>query len=200
MKKNLSDITIVHNNKYKKVFNKEKINQNKTTQINTSLEQSQINSQNVKEKENQKKFIYLNQRVQIPTIYYERVEYVKKLLENEDLGFIIANAPLFKSTRTKELGKYFKEKLKNIVEIANGIIFYLYKTFTINKNIFEKSKKNSSSKVLTEIILNNTKSPDEILQSGEINSSEESVNLYREICGYAGVKIEIISGLIKKKN
>lgn len=200
MKKNLSDITIVHNNKYKKVFNKEKINQNKTTQINTSLEQSQINSQNVKEKENQKKFIYLNQRVQIPTIYYERVEYVKKLLENEDLGFIIANAPLFKSTRTKELGKYFKEKLKNIVEIANGIIFYLYKTFTINKNIFEKSKKNSSSKVLPEIILNNTKSPDEILQSGEINSSEESVNLYREICGYAGVKIEIISGLIKKKN
>ena len=180
MKKNLSDITIVHNNKYKKVFNKEKINQNKTTQINTSLEQSQINSQNVKEKENQKKFIYLNQRVQIPTIYYERVEYVKKLLENEDLGFIIANAPLFKSTRTKELGKYFKEKLKNIVEIANGIIFYLYKIFTINKNIFEKSKKNSSSKVLTEIILNNTKSPDEILQSGEINSSEESVNLYRE--------------------
>ena len=201
MKKNLSEAIISPINKLSKELSKEKILD--TSQLNnTSLNQSQIQSQMQSQilQEKPKKFKYLNQRVQIPQIYYERVEYVKELFDNEELGFIVAYAPLPKSSTTKELGKYFKQKLKNIVEIANGILFYFYKAISISKNIFEKSIKGNSSKMLGAILTNINKTPDEILQSGEINSSDESVNLYREICGYAGVKIEIISGLIKKRD
>ena len=201
LKKNLSELVIIPNNKNRNESIKNKILS--TSKINnTSVNQSQIlssQSQILKDQEKQKKFKYLNQRVQIPTIYYERVEYVKGLFNNEELGFIVAYAPSPKITTAKELGKYFKQKLKNIVEIANGIIYYFYKAITINKNIFEKSIKRNSSKVLGEVLNNQKKTPDDILKSGEINTSEESVNLYMEICGYAGVKIEIISGLIKNK-
>ena len=199
MKKNISEITLPHNNKFKKELKLNKERQ-KSDLNNTSLNQSQIQSLILQDKDKEKKFKYLSQKVQIPTIYYERVEYVKQLFNNEDLGYIIAYAPASKSATTKELGNYFKKKLKNIVEIASGIIFYLYKTFTINKNIFEKTTKNNSSKILGEILQNKNKSLDEVLNSGEIISPDESVNLYREICGYAGVKIEIVSGLIKKRN
>lgn len=197
MKKNLSEITMTPSHKIKNELNKENILE-KSQLNNTSFNKSQLQSQIITEKP--KKFKYLNQRVQIPTIYYERVEYVKELFNNEELGFIVAYAPLPKTTTTKELGKYFRQKLKNIVEIANGVVFYFYKSISINKNIFEKSIKGNSSKFLGEILKNKIKTPDEVLQSGEINSSEESANLYREICGYAGVNIEIISGLIKKRN
>ena len=198
MKKNLSEITMTPSSKLNNELSKDKIF-NSSKLNNSSFNQSQIQSQ-ILLKEKPKKYKYLNQRVQIPTIYYERVEYVKELFNNEELGFIVAYAPNPKTTTTKELGKYFKQKLKNIVEIANGIIFYFFKAISINKNIFEKSIKGNSSKYLGEILKNTKKTPDEILQSGEINSSEESVNLYQEICGYSGVNIEIISGLIKKKN
>ena len=199
LKKNLSQISMTPNNKTRSELNKDNILE--SSQINNiSLNQSQMQSQIIKELEKPKKFKYLNQRVQIPTIYYERVEYVKELFNNEELGFIVAYAPSPKTTTTKELGKYFRQKLKNIVEISNGIIFYFYKSLSINKNLFEKSIKGNSSKILGEILSKQKKTPDEILQSGEINTSEESVNLYREICGYAGVKIENVNGLIKKRN
>ena len=199
MRKNLSEAIMTPNNRFNKELNRDKILE--TSQLNsTSLNQSQIQSKMLKGLEKPKKFKYLNQRVQIPTIYYERVEFVKELFNNEELGFIVAYAPMPKITTTKELGRYFRQKLKNIVEIANGIVFYFYKSMAINKNIFEKSIKGNSSKMLGEILTNVKKTPDEILQSGEIHSSEEAINLFYEICGYAGVKIEIISGLIKKKN
>jgi transglutaminase/protease-like cytokinesis protein 3 len=201
LKKNLSELFNIPNNKYKNdLIKNNRVKSSKKN--NTSGNQSRIqsHSQILKEQEKQKKFKYLNQRVQIPTIYYDRVEYVKGLFNNEELGFIVAYAPPPKNTTAEELGKYFKQKLKNIVEIANGIIFYFYKTITINKNIFEKSIKRNSSKMLGEILNNQKKAPDDILRSGEINTSEESANLYREICGYAGVKIEIISGLIKNRD
>ena len=199
LKKNLSQISMTPNNKTRSILNKNNILD--SSQINNiSFNKSQMQSQITKDLEKPKKFKYLNQRVQIPTIYYERVEYVKELFNNEELGFIVAYAPSPKTTTTKELGKYFRQKLKNIVEISNGIIFYFYKSISINKNLFEKSIKGNSSKILGEILSKQKKTPDEILQSGEINTSEESVNLYREICGYAGVKIENINGLIKKRD
>ena len=197
MKKNLSDAVMSPTIKMKNDLSKDKILESSKLN-NTSLNQSQIQSKILQDLEKPKKFKYLNQHVQIPTIYYERVEYVKGLFNNEELGFIVAYSPIPKTSTTKELGKYFRQKLKNIVEIANGIIFYFFKSISINKNIFEKSIKGNSSKMLGEILTRQKKTPDEILKSGEINTSEESVNLFREICGYAGVKIENISGLIKK--
>ena len=38
-----------------------------------------------------------------------------------------------------------------------------------------------------------------MLKSCIINTPKESAELFYEICGYAGVKIEIVSGLIKRK-
>ena len=186
-------------------FNKTKIELNKSLikespRNNNITNNSNILSQISKEFERPKKFKYLNQHVQIPTIYYERIEYVKSILNNEELIFAIDYAPKAKMTTSRDLGKYFQKELKNIVEIAAGVILYLYKSLLINKRIFEKSIKGSSSKNLGELLTHYKKTPDEILRSSEISTPEESVVLYREICGYAGVKIEIISGLIKKRD
>ena len=206
MKKNFSEITLVKNIRQKRVLSKDKTLD--TTNINnSSLSNSQIISKNIIEKQKQekeiekpKKFTYLSHRVQIPIIYYERVKFIKELFNNEDLGFIIAYAPSPKMTTTKQLGKYFKQKLKNILAISNGVIYYLFKCLAINKNIFEKSIKGNSSKNLQDILKQQERTCDEILKSGVINTPKESAELFYEICGYSGVKIEIVSGLIKRKN
>ena len=206
MKKNFSEMLINKNIRQKRVVSKDKTLD--TTIINnTSLNNSQIISKNILEKQKQEKnvekpksFTYLSHRVQIPIIYYERVKFIKELFNNEDLGFIIAYAPSPKMTTTKQLGKYFRQKLKNILAISNGVIYYLFKCLAINKNIFEKSIKGSSSKNLQEILKLKERTCDEVLRSGEINTPKESADLFYEICGYSGVKIEIVSGLIKRKN
>ena len=208
MKKNKSEITVTATNKLSSKELKKEVSQEKlleTSQINDnsfnqSLVHSLSQSQGFKEPEKPKKFKYLNQRVQIPTIYYERVEFIKTIFNNEELGYIVAYAPSPKLSSTKELGKYFKSNLKTIVEIAGGIIFYLYKTITVNKNLFEKSIKGNSSKMLGDILDNIKRTPDEILHSVVINSSEEFLNLYQEICGYGGVRVDVVSGLIKRRD
>ena len=207
MKKNFSEVSV-----YKKI----KANRNRiksgdktleTTIINNnnSLNSSQINSKILLEKQKQdqekpKKFTYLSHRVQIPIIYYERVKFIKELFNSEDLSFAITYAPSSKMATTKQLGKFFREKTTNILNIATTVIYYLYKCISINKNIFEKSIKGNSSKNLLETIKIKDRTCDEVLKSCIINTPKESAELFYEICGYAGVKIEIVSGLIKRKN
>ena len=185
----------IHRTKYK--LNKD-LTKDTSSINNITLNNSRMLSQISKEFVRLKKFKYLNQRVQIPTIYNERLEYVKEIFNNEELKFAVDYAPKYNLTTTKDLGKYFRNELKTIIEITVGIILYLYKTISINKTIFLKSIKGNSSKNLGELLTHYKKIPDDILRSGEINTPEESVTLFREICGYAGVKIEIVSGLIKK--
>ena len=203
MKKNFSDLTIFTKTREKKNINKDKTLD--TSNINnSSLNSSHFNSKlflknNIQEIEKPKKFTYLNQKVQIPSIYYERVKFIKEIINKEDLGFIIAYAPSPKMTNSKQLGKYFKERLKNIIEISYGVICYLSKCLSINKNIFEKSIKGNSSKNLQDILKINDRTTDEVLKSGIINTPKESCEIFYEICGYAGVKIEKVSGLIKRK-
>ena len=125
MKKNFSEVSV-----YKKI----KANRNRiksgdktleTTIINNnnSLNSSQINSKILLEKQKQdqekpKKFTYLSHRVQIPIIYYERVKFIKELFNSEDLSFAITYAPSSKMATTKQLGKFFREKTTNILNIA----------------------------------------------------------------------------------
>ena len=121
MKKNLSEAVMSQINKMKKELSKDKLLELSKLN-NTSLNQSQIQSTITKDLEKPIKFKYLNQRVQIPTIYYERVEYVKEMFNNEELGFIVAYAPLPKISTTKELGKYFKQTDTNYIPpyVAHG--------------------------------------------------------------------------------
>ena len=204
MRKNFSEISLNKNLRQNRVLSKDKTLD--TSNINNnSLNKSQINSKILLEKQNQekekpKKFNYLSQKVQIPIIYYERVKFVKELFNNESLGYIIVNAPVPKTTTTKHLGKYFRQNLKNILEITSGVIYYLFKCMAINKNIFEKSIKGNSSKNLQDILKNKDRTCDEVLQSGIINTPKESAELLYEICGYSGVKLEMVNGLIKRKN
>lgn len=137
-----------------------------------------------------KKFVYLNQKVQIPNFYIDRVQYISSLFSDEEMTFTVSYAPSYKTSTPSEIGKYFKKKQKEIVEITTAIIYYFYKTFLIDKDICEYSNSSSNN--------NNTKTPEEILQTGEINSAQELCILFREICGYAGVDIKIIPGYVKK--
>ena len=204
MKKNFSDISVY--NKLPK--NKLSIQERnlETTSINNSptnksIIQSKILSEKQKQEKEQEKpksFTYLSHKVQIPIIYYERVKFIRELFNNEILSSIIAYSPSSKIMTTKYLGKYLKQKLKSILEIVTGVIYYLYKCIAINRKIFEKSIKGNSSKNLQEILKIKERSCDEVLQSGVINTPKESMDLFYEICGYAGVRIKPISGLIKQ--
>ena len=154
----------------------QKAEENKNTQVQNKISKP-------------KKIVYLNQKVYIPSNIPDRIDYIYNLFYNEELGYIINNAPLYKSSSTYDIGKYFKLKLKYILEIASGIIYYIYKNFRINLNQNQNQKESDEDKRTTE----------EILQSGEINSYNEICELYQDICAYGGVKILIINGYLKRK-
>ena len=128
-----------------------------------------------------KKIVYLNQKVYIPQNIPDRIEYIYNLFYNDELGYIISNAPLYKSSSIYDIGRYFKIKLKYILEISSGILYYLYKNFKINNKEEEK------------------RDTEEILNSGEIYSYIEMCELYKDICNSAGIKILIINGYIKNR-
>ena len=220
-KSNLSELSPSNLSKEKDIDKNKQLN----SPLNNSKTLKHSNSQaQYDPREGHKKFNYINQKIQIPNIYIERVEFVKEIFANEELGFVATYAPLAKTTTLNEMGKYFKIKLRNIMEIAAGILIYLSKNFNFRKNIFDNFNinnnnnnfnisiinnnnnstisNNNNSSIINNTINNNSKKRTliEILQSTEINSSEECCLLYRELCGLAGVKIEILSGLIKKKD
>ena len=127
-----------------------------------------------------KKIVYLNQKVYFPLNIPDKIEFIYNLFYNEELGYVINNAPLFKSSTVYEIGKYFKIKLKYILEIASGILYYIFKNFKLN----EKEEKRTT---------------EEILNSGEIYSYTEMCELYKDLCNSSGIKIYIITGYIKRK-
>ena len=129
-----------------------------------------------------KKIVYLNQKVYFPVNIPDKIEYIRNLFYHDELGYIINNAPLYKSSKIADMGKYFKLKLKYILEIASGILFYLFKHFKINNKPEEEKR-----------------TTEEILNSGEINSYIEMCELYQDLCNNSGVKILIINGYIKRK-
>ena len=128
-----------------------------------------------------KKIVYLNQKVYFPLNIPDKIEFIYNLFYNEELGYVINNAPLFKSSTVYEIGKYFKIKLKYILEIASGILYYIFKNFKLNEK--EKEKRTT----------------EEILNSGEIYSYSEMCELYKDLCNSSGIKIYIITGYIKRK-
>ena len=95
-----------------------------------------------------KKIVYLNQKVILPQNLADRIEYIRNLFYNEEIGYTVNYAPLYQSTTTYEIGKYFKLKQKTILEIASGILFYMFKTFRIFNLITKQNEsKNNSSKI-----------------------------------------------------
>ena len=129
-----------------------------------------------------KKIVYLNQKVYFPLNIPDKIEFIYNLFYNEELGYVINNAPLFKSSTVYEIGKYFKIKLKYILEIASGILYYIFKNFKLNEKEEEK------------------RTTEEILNSGEIYSYTEMCELYKDLCNSSGIKIYIITGYIKRKS
>ena len=142
---------------------------------------NRINTQSPPKTSRSRKIVYLNQKVYFPTNIPDKIEFIYNLFYNDELGYIINNAPLYKSSSIYDIGKYFKMKLKYILEISSGILYYIYKNFKINENEEEK------------------RSSEDILNSGEIYSYNEMCELYKDLCNSAGVKILIITGYIKRK-
>ena len=143
-----------------------------------------------------RKVVYLNQKVILPNSLPDRIDYIRELFYNEEIGYTVNYAPLYESSTTYEIGKYFKLKQKTIIEIASGILFYIFKKFGIYEfNSKQNEDKKNTSKTEDE---DNRRDPDDILKSGEINSINELCELYKDLCAWGGVQIFIISGYIKK--
>ena len=149
------------------------------TEPNTST--IQTNQSQITKSSKPKKIQYLNQKVYFPVNIPDKIEFIHNLFYNDELGYVINSAPLYKSSTIHDIGKYFKIKLKYILEISSGILYYIYKNFKINK--IEEEKRTT----------------EEILNSGEINSYTEMCELYSDLCNSSGVKVLIINGFIKHK-
>ena len=166
-----------------------KTNESNNNNRSTSLNKSKLMGSPEKNEIEKPKFTYLKQKTNIPKDLYERIEYIQKLFADEDLPYMVTNAPIASISKKKnieEIAKYFKEKQGTIVEIAGAFIYYLHKTITID--LSKKKDKNLTS------------DPEEILKNGWVTNAENLCVLYQELCGYAGVKVDIIEGLLKKSN
>ena len=157
---------------------KEQPQENTQQPVPTELkvEETQNNQSQTIKASKPKKIQYLNQKVYFPMNMPDKIEFIYNLFYNEELGYVINNAPLYKSSTIYEVGKYFKIKLKYILEICSGILYYLFKNFRINKEEDEE------------------RTTEEILNSGEINSYKEMCELYKDLCQSSGIKIIIING------
>ena len=144
-------------------------------------EETQNNQSQIIKQSKPKKIQYLNQKVYFPVNIPDKIEFIYNLFYHDELNYIINNAPLYKSSTIYEVGKYFRIKLKYILEICSGILYYLYKNFRINKDEDEE------------------RTTEEILNSGEINSYKEMCELYKDLCNSSGIKILIINGYLKLK-
>ncbi len=167
---------------------KEEKNQDPANNNNSSsILPSQNNSTTLeKDKKKVRKYKYLNQKINIPSLYGERMQYIRNIFYDEDLYYTISRAPSTFSHNCMDIGKYFKKELQTIVEIAGGLLSYLSKTIQINLKL-QKDKK-----------FIQTLDPDEILKLGTVSNSEALCILYKELCNCAGVRMEIISGMIKR--
>ena len=166
----------------------QKKDEQKDPATNTSVVLTTQNNSTTLEKDKKKvrKYTYLNQKVNIPASYGERMQYIRNMFYDEDLPYTISRAPSNFSHNCMDLGKYFKKELQTIVEIAGAILSYLSKTIQIDLKL-QKDKKFVQSL-----------DPDEILKHGTVSNSESLCILYKELCNCAGVKMEIISGMIKR--
>ena len=55
-----------------------------------------------------KKYVFLNQKAILPNNLPDRIEYIRELFYNEELGYTVNYAPLNESSTTYDIGKYFK--------------------------------------------------------------------------------------------
>ena len=167
-----------------KTKEKERKENEKSTE-NLDAKNNNPTSQNNQSKNKAQKIQYLNQKVSLPVKLSDRIEYINNFFENEEIGYIAKYAPQAENSNTRDMAKYFKSKLKNIFEIASGILFYFFKTFNLD---FQQN--NNSTEIRT---------PDQILKSKIFKNVDEICILYQDICQYCGVKISIISGFLKKQ-
>ena len=95
-----------------------------------------------KEEKNQDpaKYWYLNQKVNIPSLYGERMQYIRNIFYDEDLYYTISRAPSTFFHNCIYIGKYFWKELQTIVEIGGGLLSYFSKTIQINLKL-QRDKK-----------------------------------------------------------
>ena len=134
-----------------------------------------------------KKFIFIKQKINIPNLYINRIEFIKKLFYDEDKIFTIKN--FSNSTNFNVIGNFFQTNFKNIIEISSAIILFIYTHYQIEiKNLLSST-----------INQNENRTVKQILESKIINTIDELYSFYQEICNYSSVKIDVIEGLIKLK-
>jgi DNA-binding MarR family transcriptional regulator len=71
--------------------------------------------------------IKLSKSYYIPTNYGDRLEYVMKIFNDDDLPFIYQRAPLHRASSIQETAKYYHHQFRTIPSLMAGILYYLYK-------------------------------------------------------------------------
>ena len=181
----------VQNNEKQEKTEEEKI-EKKEEKKDEKVNKQSDNSSNLNKNKilKSKKIVYLNQKVYVPVSVPDRIDYIRNLFYDEEVGYIINYAPIYSSSSISEIGKYFKLKLKTILEIASGVLYYIFKSFKV-VNQFESKKSQTKTDEIRDT--------EEILNSGILNSVTEICELYKDICAWSGVEIIIVNGSIKKK-
>lgn len=119
----------------------------------------------------------------VPSNYNERIEFITKLFGKDELMQICTNAPLRISSKSIDIGVYMASKLKLKTEICAALILYLQLNFTVDTDDIHSKKTMSQSA--------------EVVFKRGCGTSEGICKLYQSMVIGAGVKIDIINGLLK---
>ena len=79
-----------------------KTNESNNNNRSTSLNKSKVMGSPEKNEIEKPKFTYLKQKTNIPKDLYERIEYIQKLFADEDLPYMVTNAPIASISKKKK--------------------------------------------------------------------------------------------------
>ena len=79
--------------------------------------------------------IKLSKSYYVPTNYGDRLEYVMKIFNDDDLPFIYQRAPLHRASSIQETAKYYHHQFRTIPSLMAGILYYLYKNYDLDTSL-----------------------------------------------------------------
>lgn len=121
----------------------------------------------------------------VPSNIIERIDFVNKVFNNEELIYKNSNAPERDGVPLEEIGKYFTLEYNTYPMALGGILYYLSQNFTIDREAFEQSKP-AKQDVTT------------VIKTGKA-ASEGIAKLFIEICKSIHINCQLVTGLVKRK-
>ena len=121
----------------------------------------------------------------IPTNLVERIDFIFKTFDHEELIFKNGNAPERNGAPIEEIGKYFGTEYNTVPMALGGICYYISQNFQLDRENLDQAKVPEQD-------------VDSVIKNGK-GASEGISNLFIKMCKGINVNCELVTGLVKRK-